>query len=66
VGILRYVTPTQETQSAEQTLDQIATACLMALDPALTREQLVRRVKDIFRMATPRGDGMDLDDEDNE
>ena len=50
--------------SPKEVLDQIGTACLMALDPCLTREQLAQRVKDIYKMADLRGDGMDLDDDD--
>jgi hypothetical protein len=59
---------TQETPtgaSAEEVLDKIGTACLMALDPCLTREQLAQKVKEIYAMADLRGDGMDLDTDDD-
>jgi hypothetical protein len=58
---------TTAANSAEGLLDRIALKSLEALDPCLTRESVVRIVKDIYRLAAPplNDDGQEQDGESN-
>jgi hypothetical protein len=45
--------PPTTAETSEDLLDRIALKALQALDPALTRESVIRMVKEIYRIAAP-------------
>jgi hypothetical protein len=57
------MTATAERKPAEQLLEEILYICFDALDPILTREQVIQKIRDIYDLAAPDDDdgGADSD-----
>jgi hypothetical protein len=50
-----------ERKPAEEILGEIVDVCFAALDPILTRQDLIRKIREIYILAAPDEDGLDDD-----